>query len=209
MNSPVTRWHKKLDVQLADFWANEAVLIPATPDCKKGCSACCNERVFLNPAELVTIAAFLMRTLKRGALERMKRRVARLAKLVEVENIEEWWRNERPCPLLVANDCSVYSIRPIACRGRHSLDAKTCELDSPEGSKCLTGPQLIEAKIVTEAMSETEAAGADSRPVELIVGLDEALNGNGAAVWVSRGRGFPRATKVVDDEIDSRIKETT
>ena len=34
------------------------------------------------------------------------------------------------CPLLAENRCSVYSVRPIQCRGCHSFDAKVCEVST-------------------------------------------------------------------------------
>ncbi len=209
MKKAVRRWHDKLDVQLVDFWANEVLEKELQKDCTKGCSACCTERVFLTPTELVMIAQRLKKHLSRGSFSRMQRKVARLSKLVESEGREEWWRNSRPCPLLKDNECSVYSSRPLACRGRHSLDRKTCEVDSPEGSKCLTGPTMMEMAISADAMVETAQNGYNNAPVELIVGLDEALNGNGMDTWLRKGHGFPRAVAIVEKQIQLDMNDGT
>jgi hypothetical protein len=41
---------------------------------------------------------------------------------------------EYPCPFLQEGQCSIYEVRPLACRGKNSLDAKACEqsLHDPE-----------------------------------------------------------------------------
>jgi hypothetical protein len=34
---------------------------------------------------------------------------------------------ELPCPFLESEQCSIYEVRPLACRGKNSLDAALCE----------------------------------------------------------------------------------
>ena len=112
--------------RLADFCASS----PYRGDwaCEVGCSACCFQSVPVTAIETLTLADFLCKALP--AREQSDLRV-RLR-----QNIERWSTapsaqvNDAPtpCPLLGDDQkCSAYPVRPLRCRGFHSLCAAECQ----------------------------------------------------------------------------------
>lgn len=89
--------------------------------CVAGCEYCCHISVGVTAAEASLIAGHLagQSRLKRDAVLRGLKRVAgvatgaRLAKRIA-------------CPFLAKKSCSIYAIRPFACRGWNSADAEAC-----------------------------------------------------------------------------------
>ena len=88
--------------------------------CRTGCSHCCNGFVAATAPEVLFIArALAPRT---GAIAA----VAAAAAATRDKSPAERERMVTPCPLLSGNLCTVYDIRPLACRTEVSTDAETC-----------------------------------------------------------------------------------
>jgi hypothetical protein len=98
----------------------------ATPHCVETCTACCYQKVACTIPEAFGIAAFIG---ERGpeALDR----AAAAAQLLHDQSasLDDFGRvkTRLPCPLLVDQRCSVFELRPIACRAEYSFDRGTCE----------------------------------------------------------------------------------
>ncbi len=128
---------KALEVGMsALIWAEHALArfdaesdLPRPLACHTGCDYCCFNQVELTPPEVLVIGHFIDRHFlpeeKAGLRERLsfaleaksgkdKRQIARI-------------RRTLPCPLLQAQRCSVYPVRPLVCRAMHSLDASQCQ----------------------------------------------------------------------------------
>ena len=75
--------------------------------CAKGCSACCKMNVTISSIEADRLAAA------------SGRRAATLNRPI-VHDLAEF--NGVPCPFLVGDVCSVYEVRPFACRTHMSFD---------------------------------------------------------------------------------------
>lgn len=100
-----------------------------------------------------------------------------------------------PCPLLVDNRCSVYPVRPIACRGWNSTDARACEISYDsfyvKGVPfSVTMRDLIVA--IREGLSQgAKDAGLQGDKLELISALHVALETPDVeARWVAGERVF-------------------
>ena len=98
--------------------------------CAKGCSSCCHIEVGVSPLEVIAIKSHLEQPENRSNIERLKTRIRHSRKAVG----ELWEKNRKaariPCPLLDASgSCSVYPVRPIACRAYVSFDRAGCERD--------------------------------------------------------------------------------
>jgi Fe-S-cluster containining protein len=92
--------------------------------CKEGCSWCCHMRVTALPVEVLAIATALRETLPEGKLESLRVKIADVvAKTAGVSWVD---RAPTPCPLLDDGMCSVYALRPLACRAYHSFAVTPC-----------------------------------------------------------------------------------
>jgi hypothetical protein len=76
--------------------------------CRRGCAFCCHVDVTVTPLEAIRLARHEQAA---GRAHPLGASGARHA----------------PCPLLAAGECTVYAVRPFACRSLFSPDAKACE----------------------------------------------------------------------------------
>ncbi len=123
----VGQLHAKLDEALA---ASLASFAQVPTRCGPGCDACCHYPVQASLAEVYTI----YRELPPGGMARVHAYrdvfLARYEERGAPKDDEEaallaWGL---PCPLLVDGKCSVYDLRPIACRACHSFsDPRLCD----------------------------------------------------------------------------------
>jgi len=139
------------------------VLPSATPaTCRAGCSACCHQLVVVSPLEAHAIAKHLeadpeLAQAARERLERWRQRVDQSEELAAAlerfgarsgylspedgDALEiAYWRAQIPCPFLDAGRCSIYAVRPFACREHHvTSDPALCSQDpdrvSPAGTR--------------------------------------------------------------------------
>jgi uncharacterized protein len=90
-------------------------------DCKKGCAWCCYFEVDAFPQETFRIVRELQ---SRGDTAPT---VAALESYVEKTKDARNFRRSEPCPFLVENACSIYTVRPMMCRKCNSLDVEKCK----------------------------------------------------------------------------------
>ena len=90
--------------------------------CARGCSECCHMNTSLSGHEARKIGRFIGREPRR--LGRERKRSATLADELRVRYTGV------PCPFLEAGRCSIYPVRPIACRTHHTMmdDESGCRL---------------------------------------------------------------------------------
>jgi Fe-S-cluster containining protein len=104
-------------------------------ECAKGCNYCCGLEVAVSALEVIAIKQLLERQENRSDLERLKTRIRHRRKAVGELRGKNREKLRVMCPLLDADGaCSVYPVRPIACRSYASFDRAACERDwkSPE-----------------------------------------------------------------------------
>ena len=94
--------------------------------CSKGCSYCCHMRAVVTAPEVLRIAAFIEETFSAEEREALARRVAATDEQARGMSDEAWGEARVPCPLLVASECSVYSVRPLDCRAYNSCSVASC-----------------------------------------------------------------------------------
>lgn len=93
---------------------------PFTP-CRDGCSACCYQAVLVTDQEAEIIERYT-------GIEREPQRPIDVAQLLDeaIRMVREVEANQRryfkvPCSFLRGTRCSIYEVRPMACRTHHIL----------------------------------------------------------------------------------------
>ncbi|HVJ55043.1 MAG TPA: YkgJ family cysteine cluster protein [Aliidongia sp.] len=117
--------------ELEFFEAISQSLIEAAPPerafaCAQGCDACCHQRIACTVPEAIGIALGLSARSDEeiaGVAGRAREVHEKSATLDPLARI----RTGLPCPLLQDGACSIYEMRPLACRTVNSYDRKACD----------------------------------------------------------------------------------
>jgi len=137
--------------------------------CGKGCAWCCSLQVPVSAPEVLLLAEALRQTRSPDSLAAVRERVAALdARTRGLDDVQRL-AARLPCALLENGLCSVYGVRPLACRGWNSYDARVCrhavEYTTAPVAR-LYAPQVA----ITDHLRATLAAGlgaaaASAQPV--------------------------------------------
>lgn len=96
--------------------------------CEKGCSYCCHFFVSASAPQVFSIASYIRENSTDPTdLEAEIERIRPLEKATRGLDQTERLSGKHPCVLLVDGQCSVYSVRPTACRAFCSLSLEVCE----------------------------------------------------------------------------------
>ncbi len=94
--------------------------------CKAGCGWCCHQQVGVAAPEAVRIMAHI-RTLPEDEGAAMAGRVRATAQATAGMDTHRRAASKLPCPFLGADGaCTIYAVRPLRCRGLHSIDVEFC-----------------------------------------------------------------------------------
>jgi Fe-S-cluster containining protein len=172
------------DLLSADFVAQSAVDLA----CRDGCSLCCSLRVDVFAHEVWQIARHVLDHFTPGALDELRARLKKHAGQVLAIDAFTHATQNMVCPLLQSGSCSVYAVRPQACRRHHSTDFAACQftydhptdLDFPGAHH---RPLFLALSEALQSSGQVYADGGyDSTVYELGTALEEALND--PAAWV-------------------------
>ncbi len=112
--------------------------------CRPGCAHCCYQAVGVSPPEVLAIHEHLLATRSSEALAAFDRRLREADEKTRGMSLTERLSPELPCPFLEEAACSIYEVRPLACRGKNSLDAAACErsLHDPDARQAFIAGDL-------------------------------------------------------------------
>ena len=157
--------------------------------CREGCAHCCHQRVGVTVPEALAIFATLEATRSPAELGGLGERVERAYRATRGLTRDERNSPEHACPLLDNGLCSVYEVRPLACRGAHSTDEQACrsKLHDREQRAAyergeLPGHSFVEPVRAVHAISAGlqlglhEGLGLDMRPLDLTAALHVLLS---------------------------------
>ena len=126
------------------------MLTPHTP-CAKGCNHCCYMAVAVSSYEADMIGRYLGRSKEEAAAVPLDKYADPSARNKSVEDF-----TGVPCSLLGADGkCTVYPVRPIACRTHHNLakDETNCVIVTDKSKGLPTTPSInLDAFLVSHAM---------------------------------------------------------
>lgn len=158
--------------------------------CHSGCGHCCSQRVVALPHEVALVFSAASETELAAAAtvgRRHHRATAEQSSLVS-------------CPLLDrAQRCSVYSVRPRACRAEHSFSVAACAKGYGHTHPFDGNRSAAYRMVLLGAIAGLHERQLDVQPVELASGLTFLLakypRSRGAALtdWLKGRRLFSRA----------------
>ena len=149
--------------------ADEAVKRGVQFACAKGCTYCCSLEVSSFPQETFRIARELSARADREAV------VARLSAHAERNPPGTDRLKREPCPFLVDQACSIYDVRPVACRKCVSLDVERCK----QMSEMVPGDAEMYYKAEAVTLGMIAAYSRNKRPSdpsELVSSVVQAMN---------------------------------
>ena len=177
--------------------------------CKAGCGHCCHVVVGVTAPEAFTIFDHLKRTRSTRELELLEARVVEFRERTRGLSSSERFSPDYPCIFLDGGYCTIYEVRPFACRGMNSLDASECEtrLFDPKaraefaengGGHVFVEPiRAFRAVSAGLQLSLAELYELDLRPLELSAAIEVLLQGDASLAdeWLDGGRPFEAAVR--------------
>lgn len=156
------------------FAALDAVQPQAPIACKEGCDYCCYMRVDATPFEAKTCLEHLRGKKTASQFGAIRGRIRATAGLLRSMSVVERFDANIPCPLLVDHRCSVYSVRPIKCRGHSSVDVQDCiaGFEEPAGS----GLMQVDAALYESASAAFDILKQSHAVDDLIFLLDRFVD---------------------------------
>lgn len=136
--------------------------------CKKGCSWCCHQLVVLtcrdDARRILEAARARMTAAEFAAFEALVRsQAAAIARIGHEDAQARRW----PCPLLRADTCVVYDVRPVACRSVFSPDADCCRaMMQADSFEDLPPAHQALATEIGERAFRLQVAINDRRPID-------------------------------------------
>ena len=96
--------------------------------CRRGCSFCCYEAVSISSVEAQAIASHVTQ-LPESERTPLLAKLKSYAQRIQAVGEKRMFKERVPCPFLSTEDgtCTIYSIRPYACRGLTSYDVTPCK----------------------------------------------------------------------------------
>ena len=127
----------------------------------------------------------------------LSQRVTERAKQVALLSREEYVHTNIACAFLESGRCSVYEVRPAACRGFHSCDVAGCKRDYEDPSStapndCDAAREEVNVAYKNVLLAAQHRQGCDATSYEMHGAVAEALT-NPAAFkrWKSAKVAFP------------------
>lgn len=152
-------------------------------DCARHCAWCCHQLIVMTNRDdavaMLRAARTQMSTAEYHDFElALREQAAQIGKMTHEDAETKHWT----CPFLRDNSCSIYDIRPVACRSVFSPDANCCKamMEAERFEELSDGQQALATEIGTRAMA-LQIEINDRRPitgaVEMRGLLVELLNG--------------------------------
>lgn len=107
--------------------------------CAEGCNYCCHIPVNVSIAEVVAIMDYVEGNFSPARRAEIKERIDQ--RCSQLETVGDRNSVNIRCPLLDdSGACSVYPVRPLACRGFNSTDLEACRLRFEQPGKSVSSP---------------------------------------------------------------------
>ncbi len=170
--------------------------------CGEGCSYCCHLHITVKPYELLPIVDHIQKleAVEKSEVENIMRDNC---KLVEEATDENLLLINFTCPFLISDSCSIYSIRPTACRIAHSKRSEICKEAFQFPSQQIKSEHVVSvlesAFEIEEAFENIYGEYRDVSDYNMNMALCEALE---QPQWITR---FLSGDEVFSDSALNRL----
>lgn len=165
-----------------------------TTACRNGCNYCCYYRVDVSADEVLLVSNFIHSRMSDEHVQAIRTRAQQNAKVINLLSVEQHMKTNVECCFLIGGSCSIYPVRPIACRSFHATDVDNCRLsyEQPENLG-IPNSFVREVREVTEAHKHGRNAalagsGMDHHMYEFQSAVHEVLSSDGAAKRFRKGK---------------------
>jgi Fe-S-cluster containining protein len=168
--------------------------------CRSGCTYCCMVPVAASAPEVLAIATFVRERFDEARQAALDRRVGANISATEGMDMSQRDRVRLDCPFLEAGKCTVYEVRPIACRGYSSYSVEDCREDYEHpgtgGEGHANGLRELVFGAIREGLAiACKSASVEHRLLELVRAYKIASEDSTLAeTWRSRPEAFETAT---------------
>jgi Fe-S-cluster containining protein len=168
--------------------------------CRSGCTYCCMVPVAASAPEVLAIATFVRERFDEARQAALDRRVEANISATEGMDMSQRDRVRLDCPFLEAGKCTVYEVRPIACRGYSSYSVEDCREDYEHPGTGVEGHANGLRELVYGAIREglaiaCKSASIEYRLLELVRAYKIASEDSTLVeTWRSRPEAFETAT---------------
>jgi len=182
--------------------------VPAEPRvaCSAGCSMCCHNWISVTAPEVFIIAAEIAR---RAAAAEDIARIADAAEAGKGLDRDARLDQRLACPMLAADMCSIYAVRPVACRGFFSLSLEACQAvfaGQGEDIPAWRSAMLLRGIHDRCMAAAIRAAGLAHGAFEMTEGLTLAFAaGDAQARWLAGEDVFAAATPDGEDDAEEEL----
>ena len=124
------------------------------PACASGCSYCCHGPVHATPIELLNIILHMNSAAISGEQrgDWQERIIARLT-LIGALAVSDQVQMTIPCPFLCEGRCSIYTVRPLFCRGRNALGVAPCQAGFADPSRQQQYEVIQEQTLISQCLT--------------------------------------------------------
>lgn len=162
--------------------------------CKKACNYCCYFRVDVSADEVLLIEHYVRMNMPKAMQNIIRERVESNANQIASMTYDQHLHTNVQCCFLLDGICSIYAVRPHACRTFHATDVSNCQrsyLEPNNDSIRLTW--IPEVRNVTQMHNHNRAitlqrAGLDYGFYEMQTAVHEALSNPRAIKRFRRGK---------------------
>lgn len=195
-----TRSSRRLDNLISDAAASSKL----TAACHKGCNYCCYFRVDVSADEVLLIKNFFEKHIvsEQQSLIREKAKVN--AAIIAPLSYSEHMRTNIECCFLVDGECSIYPVRPVACRSFHATDADNCLLSYQEPDNLsITNSYIPAVSQVTNAYrvgrsTALSRSGSDRHVYEFQTAVNDVFSSDGTAKRFNKGKRSLIKAKIIE-----------
>lgn len=103
-------------------------------DCHKGCGFCCSQAILASNHEIMVIWQYMSEHLDADTVFKIRSHTLIKHEKTRGMSAMEFLHYIHPCPLLLDGSCTIYPVRPMACRCYLSSNLQSCieQHDKPE-----------------------------------------------------------------------------
>lgn len=173
--------------------------------CKQGCSFCCHYHVYVTAPEALAISEHvrsLPAPLQAHLTARLKANAEQAARL----GLHNHILTNIACAFLSPEGaCSIYALRPSACRRHHSYDVEPCKAtfdDPKDPGQNPQSPAILAAgdAMMAATLAAAHQAGIDTARYEMSGAITEALSNKASARrWRDGKTSFPSVADREDE----------